>query len=76
MENSWEKRIEKHLLNQKIVKIKYMSEKESDRQGWSSRPIEITLSNGVLLSDAIKKEVFLLKYFHILELKPIITFLY
>ena len=27
MENSWEKRIEKHLLNQKIVKIKYMSEK-------------------------------------------------
>ena len=49
MENSWEKRIEKHLLNQKIVKIKYMSEKESDRQGWSSRPIEITLSNGVLL---------------------------
>ena len=24
MENSWEKRIEKHLLNQKIVKIKYM----------------------------------------------------
>ena len=63
MENSWEKRIEKHLLNQKIVKIKYMSEKESDRQGWSSRPIEITLSNGVLLSDAIKKEVFLLKYF-------------
>ena len=49
MENSWEKRIEKHLLNQKIVKIKYMSEDESDRQGWSSRPIEITLSNGVLL---------------------------
>ena len=48
-EKSGEKRIETHLLNQKIVKIKYMSEKESDRQGWSSRPIEITLSNGVLL---------------------------
>ena len=29
--------------------LTYMSEKESDRQGWSSRPIEITLSNGVLL---------------------------
>ena len=26
-----------------------MSEKESGRQGWSKKPIEITLSNGVLL---------------------------
>ena len=49
MKINWEKKIKKHLLNQKIVNIKYMSEKESDRQGWSSRPIEITLSNGVLL---------------------------
>jgi hypothetical protein len=49
MKINWEKKIEKHLLNQKIVKIKYMSEKESGRQGWSKKPIEITLSNGVLL---------------------------
>ena len=46
MKINWEKKIKKHLLNQKIVNIKYMSEKESDRQGWSTRPIEITLSNG------------------------------
>ena len=49
MKINWEKKIEKHLLNQKIVKIKYMSVKESGRQGWSKKPIEITLSNGVLL---------------------------
>ena len=46
----WQKRIEKYLLGKSIVKIEYMSEEDANKFGWSKRPIQILLSNGVWLT--------------------------
>ena len=46
----WQKRIDKHLLGRKIVKVEYCSEKNADKQGWSSQPIQIQLDNGIWLT--------------------------
>ena len=47
---NWQKRIEKHLLGKSIIKIEYMSEKDSKEQGWHNRPIQLLLNNGVWLT--------------------------
>ena len=46
----WQKRIDKHLLGRKIVKVEYCSEDLADEQDWSSRPIQIKLDNGIWLT--------------------------
>ena len=48
-EKDWEKKIKAYLLNQKIVSIRYMPNKDADYQNWHKRPIQIKLSNGVWL---------------------------
>ena len=45
-----QKKIEKHLLCKSIIKIEYMSEKDSKEQGWHKRPIQLLLNNGVWLT--------------------------
>ena len=50
LSKAWQKRIEKHLLGKSIIKIEYCSEKESERQGWHNRPIQLLLNNGVWLT--------------------------
>ena len=47
---SWQKRIEKYLLGKSIVKLEYMSEEDAKEFGWSKRPIQILLNNGVWLT--------------------------
>ena len=46
----WTKRVEKFLLGQKIVKVEYMSEEDTEDMGWYKRPIQILLSNGIWLT--------------------------
>ena len=50
LSKAWQKKIEKHLLGKSIIKVEYMSEKDSEEQGWSNRPIQILLNNGVWLT--------------------------
>ena len=47
---SWQKRIEKYLLGKSIIKLEYMSEEDANKFGWSKRPIQILLNNGVWLT--------------------------
>ena len=47
---SWQKRIEKYLLGKSIIKIEYMSEKDSEEQGFDCRPIQLLLNNGIWLT--------------------------
>ena len=47
---SWQKKIEKHLLGKSIIKIEYMSEKDSEEQGFNCRPIQLLLNNGIWLT--------------------------
>jgi len=46
----WQKRIEKYLLGKSIIKLEYMSEEDAKKFGWSKRPIQILLNNGVWLT--------------------------
>ena len=47
---SWQKIIEKYLLGKSIIKIEYMSEKDSEEQGFDCRPIQLLLNNGIWLT--------------------------
>ena len=47
---SWQKRIEKYSLGKSIIKIEYMSEKDSEEQGFDCRPIQLLLNNGIWLT--------------------------
>ena len=47
---SWQKRIDKYLLGKSIIKIEYMSEKDSEEQGFDCRPIQLLLNNGIWLT--------------------------
>ena len=42
--------IREHMVGQTIVKISYMTEEDTEERGWSNRPIEIRLANGVVLT--------------------------
>ena len=50
LSKTWQKRIEKHLLGKLIIKIEYCSEELAEEQGWSKRPIQLLLNNGVWLT--------------------------
>ena len=51
MENRWEKLVSKHLVGRKIVKVKWLSAKESERiYGWDQQPCEIYLDDGTILT--------------------------
>ena len=50
LSKTWQKRIEKHLLGKSIIKIEYCSEELAEEQGWSKRPIQLLLNNGVWLT--------------------------
>lgn len=46
----WTNKYAKHLLNQKIVKVQYLSNAEAKDFGWDQRPICIQLENGTWLT--------------------------
>ena len=48
--SNWEKRIQKLLLNKKIVKVQYMSKQESQENYWNTQPIQIMLDDGTWLT--------------------------
>ena len=48
--NNWEKRIQKLLLNKKIVRVEYMPKADAKQQGWSTQPIQIMLNDGTWLT--------------------------
>ena len=48
--DNWQKRINKYLVGRTIVKVEYCSEELADQQGWSKRPIQLLLNNGVWLT--------------------------
>jgi len=55
--NNWEKLVSKHLVGRKIVKIKWLSAKETQRlMGWSQQPCEIYLDNGTILTPSSDDE--------------------
>ena len=58
MEDSkWEKLVSKHLVGRKIVQLKWLSAKESERlMGWSQQPCEIYLDNGTILTPSSDDE--------------------
>jgi len=43
----WTDKASEILLNRKIVKVRYMNDKEADDMGWYSRPVAFLLDNGV-----------------------------
>ena len=56
-DNKWEKLVSKHLVGRKIVKIKWLSAKESERlMGGSQQPCEIYLDNGTILTPSSDDE--------------------
>lgn len=50
-EKDWDKHwtdiANSELVNRKIVKVRYFSQKEADDMGWTSRPVAMLLDNGV-----------------------------
>ena len=47
---AWQKKIETHLLGKSIIKVEYMSQDDADAHGWTNRPIQFLLNNGVWLT--------------------------
>ena len=48
-EAEWIALISKHLVGKKIARIEYVSAKDTDHQGWHSRPVAIELDDGTWL---------------------------
>ena len=49
-EQHWLPSIKELLLHQRIVDVQYTSEEDAEEQGWTFRPIQIKLSNGMWLT--------------------------
>jgi len=49
IEQNWNSKAENLLKNQKIVDVRYMTEKERDMLGWSNRCIIIVLNDGTAI---------------------------
>jgi len=50
-DKEWEKLVSKHLVGRKIIKVKWLSAKETKRlMGWYQQPCEIYLDNGTILT--------------------------
>ena len=45
-EKRWTDIAKKQLLGRKIVKVRYLSDKEANEMGWYSRPVVIQLDDG------------------------------
>ena len=53
----WQNLVNKHLVGRKIVKVEWLSPKETDRLfGWSFQPCEIYLDNGTVLTPSADDE--------------------
>lgn len=52
----WIKYGQQHLLNRKIVAVRYMTEKEQAEVGWSYRPIVLHLDNGSMIYPSMDDE--------------------
>ena len=49
--NKWEKLVNKYLVGRQIVKVKWLSAKETEEiYGWDQQPCEIYLDNGTILT--------------------------
>ena len=46
----------KHLVNRKIIGVRYMTKSEADECGWYSRPVVMQLDNGVMIFPAADDE--------------------
>ena len=47
--NKWEKLVSKYLVGRQIVKVKWLSAKETEEiYGWDQQPCEIYLDNGTI----------------------------
>ena len=56
-DNYWQKLVDKHLVGRKIVKVKWLDPKETDKIfGWSQQPCEIHLDNGTVLTPSMDDE--------------------
>ncbi len=56
-DNHWQKLVNKHLVGKKIVKVKWLDPKETDRLfGWNAQPCEIHLDNGTVLTPSMDDE--------------------
>ena len=51
----WQNLVNKHLVGRKIVKVEWLSPKETDRLfGWEFQPCEIHLDNGTVLTPSCR----------------------
>ena len=49
--SNWEELVKKHLVGRKIVKVKWLAPKETEKfYGWYQQPCEIYLDNGIVLT--------------------------
>lgn len=56
LDNMWIKKIEKNLLNKKIIDVRVMSISETKNHGWHYRPIVITLDDGEMIYPSMDDE--------------------
>ena len=56
-DNYWDSLVNKHLVGRKIIKVKWLTKKETDKIfGWSQQPCEIYLDNGTVLTPSMDDE--------------------
>jgi|TARA_R100001244_G_scaffold130129_1_gene102036 hypothetical protein len=56
-DKKWNELVKKHLVGHKIVDVKWLSAKESERLlGWNHQPCEIYLDNGTILTPSTDDE--------------------
>ena len=55
--NYWQDQVNKHLVGRKIIKVEWLSPKETERvHGWDQQPCEIYLDDGTVLSPSMDDE--------------------
>lgn len=55
-EKNWIERSEKVLLGRRILKVRYMTQKEAEEMGWENRAIVIGLDNGTVIFPSMDDE--------------------
>jgi hypothetical protein len=55
-EKNWIERSEKVLLGRRILKVRYMTQKEAEEMGWDNRAIVIGLDNGTVIFPSMDDE--------------------
>ena len=56
-DNHWQKLVNKHLVGRKIVKVEWLTPKETEKVfGWNAQPCEIHLDNGTVLTPSMDDE--------------------